>query len=109
MRPVGDFRAALRRAAMDVGPSGGTWRELGARAQVSHQVAQRTAENMRRAGELVAVGKARVEGTNRPAVRLAAASLVASAGTSAPFLLASAWHGRPPAAPAAQASWLDFV
>lgn len=53
MERVGEVRLALRVAAAD-GP--GCIRELAERAQVGYAAAQRTVENMVRAGELVAVG-----------------------------------------------------
>lgn len=53
MDRVGEIRRALRIAAAD-GP--GCVRELAERARVGYVAAQRTVENMVRAGELVAVG-----------------------------------------------------
>jgi hypothetical protein len=115
MRPIGDFRAALRTAAAAAGPAGATWRELGERACLARAPARMTVENMRRAGELVVVGQARVPGTNRPAVRVAAAALLPSPSRVAFDSLARAWAPQQRAQqvaaayPAMALGWTDFV
>lgn len=78
MRPAGEIRHAIGKAARElaaeraVQPSftvaGGTWRDFAARACVGFKVAQRTVENMARAGELAPLGAVRVEGSRRPMV-----------------------------------------
>lgn len=73
MRPRGEIRAALARAARQLVPvdappdAGFTWRELVRRACVGELVGRRTVVDMHRAGELVLVGKRPVPGICRPA------------------------------------------
>lgn len=66
MRPAGVIRRALRDAAASMGDSGGTWREMAARACVGYAAARQTVRDMHRAGELVQREQKRVPGVNRP-------------------------------------------
>jgi hypothetical protein len=67
MRPPGDIRKALRRAARELQAeqSAATWRDMAARASVGFKVARRTVDNMERAGELERVGAAKRAHSNR--------------------------------------------
>jgi len=56
MRPRGEIRQAIA-AAAEQGP--GTWRDFAERARVGYEAAQRTVENMARAGQLVPAGTAK--------------------------------------------------
>lgn len=58
MRPVGEVRHAMRQAAgkLHAERDGATWRDMAVCARVGFKAAQRAAENMERAGELVVVG-----------------------------------------------------
>lgn len=68
MRPAGDIRHALLRAAHDLRQQGQqpTLRDLAHHAQVGVAVATHTVKNMRRAGLLAVAGHRRVEYRNRP-------------------------------------------
>jgi hypothetical protein len=67
MRPPGEIRKALRRAARELQAeqSAATWRDMAARASVGFKVARRTVDNMARAGELQPVGAAKRAHSNR--------------------------------------------
>lgn len=67
MRPPGEIRKALRRAAQELQAeqSAATWRDMAARASVGFRVARRTVCNMAHAGELQAVGAAKRAHSNR--------------------------------------------
>ena len=74
MRPRGEERQALAKAAADAlaaGCKGATWRDLAERARVGYQAARRAAENMRRAGDLEAVGTVTCAHSRRPMMLLA--------------------------------------
>lgn len=71
MRPAGEVREALRMAARlqaEALPEGrgATLRELASRACVGAAAALHTVKHMTRSGELVIVGRRRVEYRNRP-------------------------------------------
>lgn len=96
MRPRGDIRQALSRAAWALAterPQGCTWRDLASRAQVGFAAARQTAKDMARAGELRVVGAARVEGAMRPMNLYAPAQETRAAGDNVPALagVLSAW------------------
>lgn len=83
MRPPGEIRLALRSAALELGDSGGTWRDMAQQACVGFEHAKQTARDMARAGELVVMGEARVPGVCRPMVLYApAGEPSASAGSA---------------------------
>ena len=63
-RAPGEIRLALRVAAAE---QPGCIRELATRAQVGFEAAQRTVENMERAGDLVSVGTKEVPWRRAPA------------------------------------------
>lgn len=58
MRPPGEIRRALSRAAHQLAAErgGATWRDMAVASQVGYAQACRTVRNMERAGELLAVG-----------------------------------------------------
>lgn len=68
MRPAGDIRHALLRAAQDLRQQGQhpTLRELAAHAQVGVDAATTTVKNLRRAGLLAVTGDRRVTYRNKP-------------------------------------------
>ncbi len=70
MRPRGEIRTALASAAVQLGDTGFTWRDLAATAQVGFDVARQYAKDMRRAGELQKVGTVKVPHARRPMVKL---------------------------------------
>jgi hypothetical protein len=87
-RPAGEIRQALRRAFLKLASArmaeGAhvariTWREAAAVAAVGWDAAKRTAENMARAGELVATGPVRTPGVSRAMVGYMPAELVRQA------------------------------
>lgn len=73
MRPAGDPRLALLKAAADLTTAARspTLRELAARACVGQEAARRTVENMKRAGLLVIRRKRRVDYRNNPVAEYA--------------------------------------
>ena len=68
MRPAGDIRHALLKAAHDLRLQGQqpTLRELAAHAQVGVKAATDTVKNLRRAGLLAVTGDRRVDYRNKP-------------------------------------------
>lgn len=85
MRPRGDVRQALARAAemLHVERGAVTHRDLAERAQVGYECARRTVDNMAEAGELRRVGHAKTAGGKwmtlfEPGERWCAGSLSAS-------------------------------
>ncbi|MFN7881803.1 MAG: hypothetical protein ACK5PF_02130 [bacterium] len=75
MRPAGEVRQALHRAACELVPRERmadphaprpTMREIAHRAQVGVEAARRTIENMTRAGDLKPAGTRRVDYCNKP-------------------------------------------
>lgn len=68
MRPAGDIRHALLKAAHELKQQGQqpTLRDLANHAQVGVQVATTTVKNMRRAGLLAVAGHRRVDYRNKP-------------------------------------------
>ncbi len=68
MRPAGDLRHALLKAAHDLRQQGQqpTLRDLAHHAQVGVEAATHTVKNLRRAGLLAVAGHRRVEYRNKP-------------------------------------------
>jgi hypothetical protein len=70
MRPTGEIRQALSKAAEQLAPiypeTGFTFRDLAEVGQVAFEDAQETAKNMARAGQLRKVGTRQVPGSKRP-------------------------------------------
>lgn len=68
MRPAGDIRHALLKAAHELKQQGHqpTLRDLAAHAQVGVQAATTTVKNLRRSGLLAVVGDRRVAYRNKP-------------------------------------------
>lgn len=69
MRPQGELRQALRKAAESLAPAGSggvTWHALVRRACVGELMGRRTVENMVRSGELEIAGAAAEPGICRP-------------------------------------------
>lgn len=81
MRPAGDIRHALLKAARDLQSQGHrpTLRELAHHAQVGVSAATVTVKNLRRAGLLAVAGQRRVEYRNRPVAEYAPAEQAAAA------------------------------
>ena len=75
MRPAGEVRAALLKAASDLHTpnQGPTLQELAARACVGYDAARRTVDNMCRSGALVIVRKRPVAYHSRPVAEYVAA------------------------------------
>jgi hypothetical protein len=89
MRPRGDIRQALSRAAWSLAterPQGSTWRDLASKAQVGFAAARRTVCNMQRDGELQVVDTLRVPGAARPMNLYAPAQETRAAGDGTPAL-----------------------
>lgn len=74
MRPRGEIRVALNKAAVELSADGFTWRALAHRAGVGLDAARQTVIDMARAGELIAIGHGREAGINRPMTLYAPAS-----------------------------------
>lgn len=70
MRPAGDIRAALRKAADSLAPvvanDGMTYLDMACRGCVGREVARSTVKDMVKAGELAPVGARKVDGIKRP-------------------------------------------
>jgi hypothetical protein len=70
MRPTGEIRQALSKAAQQLAPiyaeGGFTFRDLAEVSLVAFEDAQETAKNMARAGILRKVGTRQVSGSKRP-------------------------------------------
>jgi hypothetical protein len=75
MRPSGEVRVALFRAAVELTTAsrGATLAELAQRACVGAEAARRTVNNMTRSGELEAVRARKVEYRNKPVMEYAPA------------------------------------
>ena len=75
MRPAGDSRLALLKAAADLTTvtRSPTMRELIARSCVGREAARKTVDNMKRAGLLVIVRQRKVDYRNRPVAEYAPA------------------------------------
>lgn len=73
MRPAGEVHQALLKAATELASPerSPTQRELAVKAQVGHDAARRTVQNMRRAGHLVWVRDRRVPYRNKPVAEYA--------------------------------------
>jgi len=89
MRPAGEIREALARAAESFGADGATWRQLAAAAMVGYDLARMTVENMVRAGQLVVVGTAPRDGGGRPLNRCALPAALAAAAAAQPLAVAA--------------------
>ena len=68
MRPAGEVRQALLRAAVQLATPdrGPTMRELASAACVGYSVARRTVDHMKRSGELRVARERKVDYRNRP-------------------------------------------
>ncbi len=82
MRPAGDIRLALLKAADELSTPerSPTMLELAMHAQVGFLAARKTVENMRRAGVLRIVRTRRVEYRNRPVAEYCTPARLASLG-----------------------------
>lgn len=89
MRPAGDSRLALLKAAADLTTAtrSPTMRELVTRSCVGREAARKTVDNMKRAGLLVIVRTRRVEYRNRPVAEYAPKE-----GLHIPESTAAEWH-----------------
>lgn len=88
MRPAGEIREALLRAACELltPEQGPTLHELAQRAQVGKEAARRTVDNMKRHGHLCVVRQRRVEYRNRPVNEYAPARVVGEASIGHAYL-----------------------
>lgn len=78
MRPAGELREAVKKAAEELAAEKGaaTWRELAEHARAGYMATRRTVDNMLRSGELERVGTAATG--RRPAVTVAPAKAAAT-------------------------------
>lgn len=80
MRPAGEIRAAIARAAGELACPGRnpTLQELAAAACVGYAAAMHTVKNMTRSGDLVVAGERKVDYRNKPVAEYAPATAPAA-------------------------------